>query len=342
MPKAHVMPKAVAEKVKKARAIKPLLRAYRYLEKAENDSMMSNFKFGTVFDNKVIKNKFHGCHVDMQEAYLGAKPEAVWSMTPKPANGLSREAYVAWCDYLVKRSPWKYCVVADITAEFVADHGVICPTNVPANFLVNMLIATRMPCEHHTHVARWYKFVKDGIQEDIAVIFATLLGSGNRLNEYMGVGHHPFDMFTEESVANFLHHNYASPNPNYIDKKNYFPASGGWMSGLENNKRRNVWEIPEGQRYHKILKKKYPKDGDANKGRTFVVQVGGDKAIEYTHEEWCVIANKEYERLFNVKEKEKADGRNRAQTVIGIRERAERRRRVQPDAPRRVRKGKVD
>ena len=333
----------VARKVKAVAAVEPkpldaieIARKYM-LETPRGDELS---RFGTVVKNGALRiNKFTGCHAEISDNMsMGPQPQVVWSYTPKPRAELSKEAYQHWCDYLVHRSPWKQVVIADLDTDFVMNKGVICPTNVPANFLVNLLIATRMSCEHHQHVERWDKLVEGGANEDMAVIFACMMsGGGDRMSisPFCGNGHHPFDHFSTSIVKNFVNHRYASPNKNYVEAKVYHPCSAGWADGatakhlLNNN-----------EKYFYELRKLYDKAA-GGENRMFRVS-NEDVPITHTFNEWVEIINKEHERLCDVKEAQaQAGGDGGEKAADGVRKRPGRRGRILAHAPRRVRPRKV-
>lgn len=300
-------------------------------------------RFGTVVEKgKLMKNHFTGCHAELSDSTrMGAKPLALWSYVPTPSHDLDKEAFKAWCDYLVHRSPWKQVVIADLTTDFVMERGVICPTNVPANFLANLLIATRMPREHASHVTKWHELVKAGAQEDMAVIFACMMGAGLKIGEHCGNGHHPFDHFDIDMVTNFVNHRYARPNKNYIDEKIYHPSSGGWGTATSKpGAWDHAYQRDVNKAYFKVLRKLYAGEKEGT-NRMFVV-AAADKAIEHTFKEWVEIINKEHERLCDVKEAQaQAAGDGGEKAAVGVRKRPGRRGRILAHAPRRVRPRKV-
>lgn len=340
MPKVAVAAAEPVAKPKKGRKVAPLKIALKTLKAGRPKQGLA--VYGVVnADGKIIHNKFTGCHADLGgRDYFGPNPRAIFSWVPKPNGALSKEAFQHWSDYLAHRSPWTKVMVAGLPTELVMEEGVVCPTNVPANFLVNLLIATRMPCEHYAHVAKWHELVKAGANEDMAVIFACMMGAGNKISEHCGNGHHPFDCFSNNMVKNFVNHDYANPNPLYEKAPAYHPCSGGW--GNKGEERHNVWGMVKQDKYFFTLKKLYDKAA-SEENRMFKVSTQAEKPIEHTLAEWVVIINTEHKRLKNVEEAQaQAGGDNRAEAVVGVRKRPVRRGRVLAHVKGRVPKGKND
>jgi hypothetical protein len=338
------MPKAVVaiaiEKPKRGRKIDPLKIALATLKAGRPKQGLA--VYGVVnADGKIVHTQFTGCHATLGDAhFFGQAPRAIFSWVPKPSVGLSKEAFEHWSDYLAHRSPWTKVMIAGLPTELVMNEGVVCPTNVPANFLVNLLIATRMPCEHPNHVKKWHELVEAGAQEDLAVIFACMMGGGNKIAEHSGNGHHPFDCFTNHIVKNFVNHDYANPNPIYEKARAYHPCSGGWdEKGAEYA---NDYGMSKDRKYFFTLKKLYDKAA-GDEGRMFKVRANGETPIEHTLKEWVDIINVEHKRLKNVEEAQaQAGGDNRAKAPVGVRKRAVRGRGVLAHVKGRVPKGRKD
>lgn len=275
-----------------AKAVSAINKAYDFLDKQENNSYYYHFEYGLINeDGKPFAATNHACHAEMSS--LKGKPAAVWSKYPKPGYGhnVDEAAVLAFNDWLVHRSPWNKAVMPDMNTKFVIKKGVVCPVNIPANYLVNFLIATRIACEHPKHVIWWNKLVNAGVNEDMAFVFGCLLAHASinavniSISKTFGFSHHPFELFTKERVSNFINHKIANPSKNYEDNKDYRPCTA-------------VWGNKTGYCYSQFLMETYPDKGAVKSVRTFLVGVNYDgEMVSHTFAEWAEIANIEHKRI---------------------------------------------
>lgn len=266
----------------------PARKALEYLNTEENNSFYYMFEYGPVNgvkNPKVVMTTNRACHAEMSQ-YKEAK--AIWSKNPKAGHkqAVPKKVQEAWTEWLLKRSPWSKIPI-QTTVEFALKKGfVIQDMDIPANYLVNFLIATRMPCEHGEHVNRWYKFTKAGVPENVAFILGCFTNDKGQ-SICPNYGHHPFDSgcFHMTAVENFVKGEIARPNQPYSKSPLYYPCNSVWYK-----EKGTDFELYIKERYHKLIPKQ-SKD-------TRIFKVNNEETkYQFTFDQWVEIGKLEHKRI---------------------------------------------
>lgn len=266
--------------------------AYEFMNNNPNNSKYYHFEYGVVNSvGKVIESQNHACHAAMS----GFKNvTAVWSRMPhggdqenhawrKAKSDPVKEITIRYLDWLLNSSPW--AGVADNTdPEWAYEKGfVITRVDLPANYLVNFLIATRIPSEWSESVIRWTKLVDAGVPATMAFVLANFFGDDGKWN--VCSGHHPFDLPYVDLVENFVLGKIKNPNKPYNVNPNYFPCN-------------KVWGDCVGD-YYDFLLKTYGADEKRANTRVFNVRGYDDPLPKFSFERLVEIGIKEHKRITN-------------------------------------------
>lgn len=194
---------------------------------------------------KVTYKHMHmGCHGFMSGAGVtGKEVSLVQSLRPR-GNKEAFEEFGRWlCS---KESPYK-----EIThdAELLNDkQGNLGGVRIQlrehcAPFLVNFLVATRMPWEHYGNVNSWWKMVQAGLSGKEAFYAQNQVTFHTTVGAWSGAGHYPMDSGCDWSTIRDSKPNLYKVTP-YLKDKNYIPCNMIW----ENKKRVttdfNIWGVP--------------------------------------------------------------------------------------------------
>jgi len=301
---AQVRKKKVRARKPKTNAIKTVNnKAVAFLKKIENDTTYYNFGFGYFKNGTLAPIKFTGpCHAKL---YNFRDYRALYTLTPPPDKVCLPEQFRAFITWLAQRSPWKN-VPYPTEPELAWTKGfVITDMNLPANLVGNFCIATRIPCEHPTVVTRWHEFVSAGINENLALIFASCLRAGSHNNDdytdkpdkllwKRSPGHYPLDVFDADVsyVENFCLGRVVQPNHPLLTSPQYTPCN-------------TVWGETYGGAYRKFLKKTYDFGEALKSKRLFAIpdpddnDYSQDRKMRVPNERWIEIIKAEQERIFN-------------------------------------------
>ncbi len=274
-----------------------IVRALQYMNETENKSFYYGFEYGLVTKRKrVLRNTNHACHAEMSVWAPGA--QAVWSKMPGPKDHKDdenerhvtmysprdRKIVMAWNDWLVHRSPWK-SVFVQTTTKFTFWRGFVTHANVPANFLVNALIATRTPSEYIEKVRVWYSLRQAGCHEDMAFLLCIVFNANGNVNPG-SEGHLALEMgeITTDTAERFCFKGPHHLNEPYNLQTDYYPCNAIWQGG--------------GVPFVRHIKQTYEpaKDrGDAPRRMFMVADYENDKV--YSMDDLARIGKLEYERM---------------------------------------------
>lgn len=206
-------------------------------------------KYGCVFEDgtdlTINSNAKTGwpCHGLLATQSLSKGPvDAVYSLLIEPDDVYEAKeatsAYFSWI--LGPRSPWRALVYNPSflfgDQKFIREYGFVFQnlSVLPANQLMNFLVATRMPKEWPSIIKAWYGLVQEGFDERMAFVFLSLFYLEINKTEYTPITSCRYDWpldvpsRTEAYVRNFLNGEFSYLTSGFNTKSSYGPINELW------------------------------------------------------------------------------------------------------------------
>lgn len=135
------------------------------------------------------------------------------------SNVDNKAATEAWCKWVIEDSTFSHAIITETYEQGLKD-GVLFNPHLPANQLLNAMIALRFPTEYPPVVIRWYDLVSKGVEPNVAYYFAETQGR----NE--SSGHHKFtntNTWNKEDLIRFVNKEVGNNPTKYLydEKYNY-------------------------------------------------------------------------------------------------------------------------
>lgn len=177
------------------------------------------------------------CHGRMKQGWDSGVKYIRSAIYPSVRAEVSYELQRWYYRWLLQVSPYRFCIM-NKSVKDIQENGLLVRTDVPANYLLGTLIASRYTWSHYEVVLLMRELVKKGVEKNLAFVashlFRTVYDDSSKIEGYRQ--HNPHDetlaiqvgYVNQEFVENFSSATLKNPEADYEQRRSYQNVFGLW------------------------------------------------------------------------------------------------------------------